>query len=150
MKVIEYFSLPQSDQKVWLERLEALDWPAAKTLADYIRNDKFLERSRGKAALFLLTQEDRIVSLCTLADEDDVACDYGPWIGYVYTDPEYRGHGIGLKHVQSVIDMLRENGVPAVYISSGHKGLYEKLGFTPWKQAKAKKGYETTVFKLEL
>lgn len=41
----------------------------------------------------MLVNGDRLVSFCTFAPFDDIhPTEFTPWIGFVYTFPEYRGH----------------------------------------------------------
>lgn len=80
--------------------------------------------------LFLLTDGDELVSFCTYAKRDEIQSDeLLPWIGFVYTFPEYRGrHYIGMLFDR--IELLaKEQNISAVYISTDHIGLYEKYGF---------------------
>ena len=41
----------------------------------------------------MLVDEDKLISFCTFAPKDDIQpTDLFPWIGFLYTFPEYRGH----------------------------------------------------------
>ena len=85
----------------------------------------------GETALVLMLAEgERLVSFCTFAPLDDIQpTELSPWIGFVYTFPEYRGHryaGILLEYAESLACVM---GKEYTYISTGHTGLYEKYGY---------------------
>ncbi|MDE6592419.1 MAG: GNAT family N-acetyltransferase, partial [Oscillospiraceae bacterium] len=81
--------------------------------------------------LLLLTEGNRLVSFVTFAQKDCIADDaLSPWIGFVYTFPEYRGHRNVGKLIRRCEEIAAENGVPAVYVCTDHVGLYEKYGFS--------------------
>lgn len=73
------------------------------------------------------------MSFCTYAEKDDIQpTDLTPWMGFVYTFPEYRGHRyIGLL-MDKVVELAKEENRKEVYISTNHTGLYEKYG-CEWK-----------------
>ena len=127
MKVIEFFS---SDRKEhWLEKISKNDWKAGALLFDIIVNDTFFDRLGEGAKLLLLVEGDELVSFCTYAKYDDVrAEELTPWMGFVYTFPEYRGHHYIKKLFAEIERLAKEEGVKEFYISTGYTGLYEKYG----------------------
>ncbi|MDY2616088.1 MAG: GNAT family N-acetyltransferase [Treponema succinifaciens] len=123
MKIIEYFT--SDDKAHWLGEIAKADWGAAKFLHQLLSEGK-LEETLGDSALVpLLTDGEKLVSFCTFAPLDDVQpTELSPWIGFVYTAPEYRGHryaGEVLNWAESVATVM---GREAVYISTDHIGLY--------------------------
>ena len=41
----------------------------------------------------MLTDGDELISFCTYAEKDDIQpTEFTPWMGFVYTFPEHRGH----------------------------------------------------------
>ena len=82
-----------------------------------------------EAKILLLTEGDELISFCTYAEKDDVQPTMlTPWIGFVYTFPEHRGRRHAGKLFEEIERIAREEGTPAVYISTNHTGLYEKYG----------------------
>ena len=79
--------------------------------------------------MLLLTDGEELISFCTYAKYDDIQpTELTPWMGFVFTFPEHRGHRyVGLLF-EEIERLAREEHVPAVYISTGHVGLYEKYG----------------------
>lgn len=97
-----------------------------------------MEEEVGQNALVpMLVDGDRLVAFCTFAPLDDIQpTEMTPWIGFVYTFPEYRGHryaGRLLDYAEGIATIM---GKEYVYISTGHTGLYEKYGYTFYKMEK--------------
>lgn len=112
MKIIEYFT--SNDKAHWLEEIAKADWGAAKFLHQLLSEGK-LKKTIGDSALIpLLTDGEKLVSFCTFAPLDDVQpTELSPWIGFVYTAPEYRGHhyaGEVLNWAESVATVMGARG----------------------------------------
>lgn len=131
MKIIEYFT--SEDPAHWLDEIGKSDWEAGQYLYTLLRDGRLKEVVGRTALVPLLIDEERnrLVSFCTFAPLDDIQpTDLSPWIGFVYTFPEYRGcryAGRLLDYGESLATIM---GKEAVYISTGHTGLYEKYGYT--------------------
>ena len=130
MIFIEYFS--SEDQGHWLEEIRKSDWSAGQSLYTLLRDGK-LKDLVGKTALvpMLIDEEtDTLVSFCTLAPMDDIQpTELSPWIGFVYTFPQYRGRRLAGRLLCHAEGLAAAMGKEAVYISTGHTGLYEKYGY---------------------
>ena len=77
----------------------------------------------------MLVDGDELISFCTFAEKDDIQpTDLTPWVGFVYTFPEHRGHRyVGLLF-DEIKRIAKDENVSEVYISTDHVGLYEKYG----------------------
>lgn len=118
-----------TEQKKWVEKIRECDWGAAKFLADLLEQDRFNEMT-GDGSLIIMTDEGKIVSFCTLTQKDCIDDDMlFPWIGFVFTAPEYRGKRYSGQLVEYACDMAEKRGFENVYIATDHIGLYEKYGF---------------------
>ncbi len=128
MEIISYFKCDRRQH--WLAEIGKSDWDAGALLYDIICTGTFGEMLGAGSELLLLTDGDRLVSYCTFAEKDDIQpTTLTPWVGFVYTFPEYRGKhafGILLKYIEK---LARERGIPELHISTNHIGLYEKYGF---------------------
>ncbi|MBQ9872571.1 MAG: GNAT family N-acetyltransferase [Eubacterium sp.] len=127
MKVISYFDSDR--QSHWLNEIKKGDWGAAGFLYELLSKGTFHDTVGERSKVLLLTDSDNLVSFCTYAEKDDIQpTDLTPWMGFVYTFPEYRGHHyVGLL-LEEIERLAREDGVSEVYISTNHIGLYEKYG----------------------
>lgn len=128
MDIIDYFKSDKPDY--WLAEIKKSDWRAAETLARFIEEKSF-HKNLGEGTLLLLADGDRLVSFVTFAERD---CIYdeklSPWVGFVYTFPEYRGHRYVEKLIRRCEEISVENGVPTIFVCTDHVGLYEKYGFS--------------------
>ena len=128
MEIVDFFA--SSDREHWMSQLRKCDWSAGGFLCRLIDEGRFHALTGAWSRLLLLTDGDRLVSFCTFCERDEIDdTDLSPWVGFVYTFPEYRGRrcfGLLLDKAKS---LAAEAGFEAVYISTDHIGLYEKYGF---------------------
>lgn len=146
MKIIEYFT---SDRKEhWLDEIGKCSWGAGQYLHQLLKENRLKEMVGAQALVPLLVEGDKLVSFCTLAPLDDIQpTELSPWIGFVYTDPAYRGHryaGRLLDYAESIAAIM---GKEAVYISTGHTGLYEKYGYEFYRICKDIGGEDSRVYR---
>ena len=127
MRVINFFDSHR--QNYWLNEIKRGDWGAAGFLYDLLSKGTFFEAAGEKSKVLLLTDGDELISFCTYAEKDDIQpTELTPWMGFVYTFPEHRGHHyVGLL-MEEVERLAIKEGVSEVYISTNHSGLYEKYG----------------------
>ena len=128
MKVINYFD---SDSKShWLEEIKKSDWRAGMFLHKMLSENTFFENVGKGSRVLLLTDGDALISFCTFSKYDDIQpTDLTPWIGFVYTFPQYRGHRYAGLLFDEVVRLAKEKNIPDVYLSTNRDGLYEKYGF---------------------
>ncbi len=128
MEIIDYFKSDKPDY--WLAEIKKGDWGAISTLARFIEENSFHE-NLGEGTLLLLTEWDRLLSFVTFAERDCIDDEkLSPWIGFVYTFPEYRGHHYVGKLIFRCEEIASEKGISQIYICTDHIGLYEKYGFS--------------------
>lgn len=135
MKIIEYYTAENAEH--WLHEIGKSDWGAGQYLHQLL-SENSLKKTVGETALVpLLVDEDKLIAFCTFAPLDDIQpTDLSPWIGFVYTFPQYRGHryaGLLLDYAESIATIM---GREYIYISTGHTGLYEKYGYEFYKMEK--------------
>ena len=128
MKVIDFFE--DGRREIWLGAIGRSDWRAGAFLRREIESGTFFDTFGEGSRVLLLTDGDELVSYCTYARLDDIRpTDLTPWIGFVYTFPERRGHRFAGLLFDEVEKIAKSEGVGAVYLSTDHVGLYEKYGF---------------------
>ena len=129
MKLVSYFESQQKE--VLMGKIARCDWSAARFLVDLLQKGTFHETLGGWGDLYLLMDGEALVSFATMTGQDAVRDEsLTPWIGFVYTVPEYRGHryaGRLLAHAGSV---AASRGYSKIYIATDHVGLYEKYGYS--------------------
>ena len=128
MKVINYFD--SNRQKHWLEKIKSSDWSAGAFLHKLLSENTFFDAVGKGSRVLLLTDGDELISFCTFSEYDDVQpTDLTPWIGFVYTFPEHRGHRYAGLLFHEIERIAKDESISTVYLSTNHKGLYEKYGF---------------------
>ena len=146
MEVIDYYS---SDRQThWLEEIRKSDWGAGTYLYELLRDNKLKELCGEATKVLLLTEGESLVSFCTYAPNDDIPnTPLTPWVGFVYTFPQYRGHrymGILLDYAAQ---LAKAEGHSSIYLSTLEEGLYEKYGFTFLQFMKDVHGDDSRVYR---
>lgn len=128
MKIIEYFST--ENKEPWLAQIAECDWGAGQYLHYLLKENKLLELVGKNSRVLMLTEGDKLISFCTLAEKDDVQpTDLTPWLGWIYTFPAYRGKGMAAQLISHAEELAKGDGFSNTYISTNHIGLYEKYGY---------------------
>lgn len=127
MEIFDYFS---DEQQLWIEKIRSCEWSAAKFLADMLEQNRF-HTVLGNGSLFIMADGKKLVSFCTLTHRDCIKDDdLFPWIGFVFTAPEYRGKRYSVEVIDAACKRAQKQGFDKVYLATDHIGLYEKYGFT--------------------
>lgn len=127
MQVIDYFNSDR--QPYWLEQIRKSDWGAGQYLYKLLSENRFKDAVGGMSTVLMLVNGDELISFCTYAEKDDIQpTALTPWIGFVYTFPQHRGHRFVGKLFQEIEKLARAEEVRDIYISTNHTGLYEKYG----------------------
>ena len=128
LKVINFFE--SENREHWLDEIGKSDWKAGAFLKRILSDGSFFDLVGEGSAVLLLTNEDELISYCTFSKYDDIQpTDLTPWVGFVYTFPEHRGHrhaGLLFKEAER---RAKSAGFSKFYLSTNHIGLYEKYGF---------------------
>ena len=127
MQVIDYFNC--DNQEHWLCQIGKSDWEAGQFLYNLLSENKFKDVVGENSKVLMLTNENELISFCTYAEKDDIQpTELTPWIGFVYTFPEYRGHRYVGYLFQEIEKLAKAEKVQDIFISTNHTGLYEKYG----------------------
>ena len=100
--------------------------------------------------MLLLADGTKLVSFCTYAEKDDIPdADWTPWMGFVYTRPDYRGRRLMGRLIGRVKELARNDGYETVYISTGETGLYEKYGAAYLASAQDMRGGTARIYRMD-
>ena len=125
VQVIEYYNCDR--QEYWLEQIKKSDWGAGQFLYNLLAENKFKDTVGEKSKVLMLVNGDELISFCTYAEKDDIQpTELTPWIGFVYTFPEYRGNRCVGELFLEIEKLAKTDKVHDIYISTNHTGLYEK------------------------
>ncbi len=128
MQVSNFFE--NDNKEHWINEIERSDWRAGPFLGRLLRNDEFFDAVGEDSRVLLLSEGDELISYCTFAEKDDIQpTDLTPWVGFVYTFPEHRGHRYAGLLFDEVERLAKERQIAEVYLSTNHIGLYEKYGW---------------------
>ena len=145
MNVISFYDNGRREH--WLKEIARSDWNASRFLHKLLREGTFFETVGEHSRVLLLIDGDELISHCTYAEKDDIQpTDLTPWVGFVYTFPEHRGHRFAGLLFEEIERLAAEEDVPEVYLSTNHAGLYEKYGFEYLAQKTDIDGNPTKVY----
>ena len=129
MEIIEYFE--SENKQKWTEEIRKMDWGAAKFLAELLTENRFANVLGEGGKLYLMIDGDKLVSFITLTHQDCIADEsLFPWLGFLFTVPEYRGHRYSEKIIEHAVSEAQKQGYDKIYLGTDHVGLYEKYGFS--------------------
>lgn len=149
MKIIEYFSA--DNKEYWLSKIKESDWDAAQFLYSLLKNEELKQLVGDSTRVLMLVDGEDLISFCTLAEKDDIQpTDLSPWIGWIYTFPEYRGNHHAGKLLNHAEILAKKDGLGKVYISTSHVGLYEKYGYEFLATMKDIGGEDSRVYMKEI
>lgn len=145
---MEFINLFESEESsYWLYKLASCEWEPSHHLVEDIETNQFFDKFGKEAQLFLLVEGQEMVGHFTLAERDNVpSLPFGPWIGYVYVNPEFRGQKLFRQLLAHGEEIAMSRGVKDLYISSAHVNLYEQYGYTCIEETVDYKGRYTKVF----
>ena len=145
MKIIEYFT--SDNKQYWLSQIKDSDWGAGKYLYEQLKEEKLKQLVGKNTKVLMLTQDDALIAYCTFADKDDIQpTDLTPWIGFVYTFPQYRGNRYSGELLSYAENLAKEDKIKNIYISTNHIGLYEKYGYEFFTTMKDISGEDSRVY----
>ena len=134
----------------WLKQIGESDWTAGQFLHTLLRENRFRELYGESSQILLLADGSRLAAFCTYAERDDIPdTERTPWIGFVYTFPEFRGRRLMGKLISRAKEMARADGKDTIYISTDHTGLYEKYGAVPEAEANDRRGGDCRIYRLD-
>ena len=145
MEIIEFFST--DNKEYWLSKIKECDWGAGQYLEKLLREGKLKQLVGESTKVLMLVDGEKLVSFCTFAEKDDIQpTDLTPWIGWVYTFPDYRGKRYVGKLLGHAEALAEETGIKNIYISTNHIGLYEKYGYEFFQVMKDIEGQDSRVY----
>ena len=146
MRVIDYFNC--DNPEYWLRQIGKSDWGAGQFLYNLLSENKFKNVVGESSKVLMLTNENELISFCTYAEKDDIQpTELTPWIGFVYTFPEYRGHRYVGYLFQEIEKLAKAENVQDIFISTNHIGLYEKYGCEFYQMMNDMEGEPSRVYR---
>ena len=149
MEIKELFCT--ENKEYWIEQIGKSDWSAGQFLYQLLTENRLKKLCGETTRVFMLTDDEKLVAFCALEELDDVRdTELGPWIGFVYTFPQYRGHRHMGILLDAAYDAAKIDGAKEIYISTGETGLYEKYGYSFYQMMKDMHGEDSRVYRREV
>jgi GNAT superfamily N-acetyltransferase len=148
MDILDYERTVNPDW--WLRQIAACDWAAGRFLHTLLAENRFHETYGEKARLLLLADGAKLVSFCTYAESDDIPdTELTPWLGFVYTHPDYRGRRLMGRLITRVKTLARDDGFETLCVSTEEAGLYEKYGARFLTVMKDRRGGDSRIYTMD-
>lgn len=145
MQVIEYFKCDKPEH--WLYQIGKSDWGAGQYLYKLLSEKRLNDVVGENPKVLMLTDGNELISFCTYSKKDDIQPTMlTPWIGFVYTFPQYRGHRYVGKLLQKIENLAKDEKVHDIFISTDHTGLYEKYGYEFYQMMNDMNGEASRVY----
>lgn len=149
LEIIDYYT--SGCQGHWLEKMKKSDWGAGQYLYELLKKGEMKKLCGDSTKVLLLVDGDELLSFCTYAEQDEIRePSLTPWVGFVYTFPEYRGNRLAGKLLEYAYAQAKREGYQHIYISTGETGLYEKYGYSFWKMMKDVNGEDSRVYRNDI
>ena len=134
----------------WLKQIADCDWAAGPYLYTLLKENRFHALCGETARVLLLVDGTKLASFCTYAEQDDIPdTDLTPWMGFVYTHPDYRGRRLMGKLISRAKELARNDGYDALWICTEENGLYEKYGAEYTADMKDRRGGDCRVYRMD-
>ena len=151
MEIREYFALDGTGRRRIREAIRTADWRAAAYLHELLEADRLRDRYGPEARLLLGMEGEHLAAFCTLAGRDEIEDEsLTPWIGFVYTFPEFRGQRRSGTLIDRACELAWQDGFTSVYISTNEVGLYEKYGFAFLHEDRDRWGGNTRIYRRKM
>ncbi len=148
MEILDYYTLTADKQSAIRARLVQSEWRAAAYLRRLLEQNGLRALCGASIRLLLGMEGQTLAAFCTLAERDEIDdTDLTPWIGFVYTYPEFRGCRRSGALIDRACALAKAEGHEYSYISTDHVGLYEKYGFEYVTTMQTRHGDDTRVYK---
>ena len=134
----------------WIRQIGDCDWIAGQFLHTLLTEDRFHEHCGETARVLLLADGTKLASFCVYAEKDEIRdTDLTPWLGFAYTNPDYRGRRLMGKLIARAKEAARDNGYETFWISTNEEGLYEKYGAEYVTRMADERGNNCRVYRMD-
>ena len=132
---------------LWLsvaEYAETCSWDACARMATAMRNGKFKDWER----VFVAKDGDDFMGFCALLKPQGLSgLENAPLIKWLFVEEKYRGQRLSQKLIDTAGEYAKGLGCDKIYLTTWHKGLYEKYGFEKLYDKEVRDGYIEGVYK---
>jgi len=117
---------------------------------DYIRfHTGFTNNYKTKFPIRLVVISDKkCVGTVTLINNDFPGKSYGPWLGGLFVDTQYRSRGIGKLLLEEGIKIIKDLGYHELYLTTHTANrYYKRLRWQSYEFCKSDDGFDEEIFR---
>lgn len=123
------------------------DYSSSKNYIRSIENNEL----NGYEDSFLIIYDNEIIGFFQIKSEDGlVDISYEPWLCRLFVDENYRGNRITEIVTNFAFNYCKEFGFDKIYLSTNHKGLYEKFSWKKIGSGISKSGMVRDIFEYSI
>ena len=130
-----------SDDPRWLPAAayaETCSWDACARMAAFMREGRFTDGER----LFVAEENGILMGFCALMQAQGFpGPEYAPLVKWIFVEEKYRGKRLSQKLIDRAAAYAKETGCGEIFLTTWHRGLYEKYGFVKICDKEVRAGY---------
>ena len=125
------------------EYAETCSWDACGKMAAFMREGRFNDWER----IFIAEENGNFMGFCALLTPKGFpGSEYTPLLKWLFVDEKYRGQRISQKLIEVASEYSKNLGYGQIFLTTWHKGLYEKYGFIKIRDKEVRDGYFEGVY----
>ena len=135
----------QQTDSLWIPVAEYADtcsWDSCARMAMAMREGGFTDWER----IFIAEENGIFMGFCALKNPHGIIAEYKPWIKWVFVDEKYRGQRLSQKLLETAAEYAKKLGYDRIFLSTWHKGLYEKYGFVKICEKEMRENYYESIY----
>jgi GNAT superfamily N-acetyltransferase len=122
---------------------ETCSWSACARMASFMRAGKFSEWER----IFAAEENGVVIGFCALLKAQSFpGAEYSPLIKWLFVEEKHRGKRLSQQLIEAASGYAKSLGYDRVYLTTWHKGLYEKYDFAKIAEKEVREGYSEGVY----
>jgi len=125
--------------------VETCSWDACARMAAFMRANKFNDWER----VFVAKENGIIMGFCALVQSNWFP-EYNPLLKWLFVDEKYRGQRLSQKLIEAAAEYAKQLAYDKIFLTTWHKGLYEKYGFEKICEKEVRDGYFEAVYSLDI
>lgn len=131
----------EKTNSLWLPVAEYADtcsWDACARMAAFMREGKFNDWER----IFIAEENGDFMGFCALIKPQGFpGLEYTPLLKWLFVSEKYRGQRLSQKLIEAAVEYAKNLGYDQIFLTTWHKGLYEKYGFVKICDKEVRNGY---------
>jgi len=117
---------------------ETCSWDACARMATFMRENKFVDWEK----VFVAEENGVFMGFCALIKPKGFpGSEYNPLLKWLFVEEQYRGQRLSQKLIEAAAEYAKELGYDQIFLTTWHKGLYEKYGFVKICEKEVRDGY---------